>query len=229
MGPQQCGTAIWGCAAEAVVIIESRNRFVECDMAISTSVLRRAPTAPIWCLMLASAAAQTPAGTILGPGDGEHLTRRWGYPLTIKIDPVTAGSKDFVAGTEDLAPGTEIPMHRHHHMEEIVIIQSGDDVVARIGDQQRHVGPGAMAFGPPNTWMCFQNVGTSVARVTWIFSRPGFETYVRATSVPAGQPVVALTATEMDKIRQEYIGEIELAARAGTTYPGGCLDAVPGR
>jgi CubicO group peptidase (beta-lactamase class C family) len=48
-----------------------------------------------------------------------------GLPLTIKIDPVTAGSKDFVAGTEDLAPGTAIPMHRHHHMEEIVMIQSG--------------------------------------------------------------------------------------------------------
>jgi quercetin dioxygenase-like cupin family protein len=228
LGPQQCGTAIWGCAAEAVVIVESRNRFVEGDMAISTRVLRRAPTALIWCLMLASAAAQTPAGTIRGPDEGEHLMRRWGYPLTIKIDPLTAGSKDFVAGTEDLAPGTQIPMHRHHHMEEIVMIQSGD-VVARIGDQQRVVGPGAMAFGPPNTWMCFQNVGTSVARVTWIFSRPGFETYVRATSVPLGQPVVPLTAAELDQIRQKYIDEIELAAPAGTPYPGACLDAVPRR
>jgi hypothetical protein len=67
------------CSAEVVVIIENRNRFVGADMAISTGVLRRALTAPIWCLMLASAAAQTPAGTILGPDDGEHLTRRWGY------------------------------------------------------------------------------------------------------------------------------------------------------
>jgi quercetin dioxygenase-like cupin family protein len=195
-------------------------------MTLSTGVLRRALTAPIWCLMLASAAAQAPAGLILGPDEGEHLMRRWCYPLTIKIDPARAGSKDFVAGTEDLAPGTGIPKHRHHHMEEIVIIQSGD-VLAEIGDRQRRVGPGAMAFGPPNTWMSFQNVGTSVATVTWIFSRPGFETYVRATSVPVGQPVVPFTAAELDEIRKKYMDEIELAAPAGTTYAGACPNAVP--
>jgi quercetin dioxygenase-like cupin family protein len=191
--------------------------------AISAGGVSPALTALIFCqILLSSAAAQTSQGAIIGPDEGEHLMRRWGYPLTIKIDPVTAGTKDFVVGTEDLAPGADIPWHRHHHMEEIVIVQSGD-VVARIGDQQRRVGPGAMAFGPPNTWMCFENVGTEVARVMWIFSRPGFEDYVRATSVPLGQPVIPFTPAELDQIRQKYINDIELRAQPGTSYPKGCL------
>ncbi|WP_446471066.1 hypothetical protein [Xenorhabdus stockiae] len=34
---------------------------------------------------------QTPA--ILSVEEGEQLIRRWGYPLTIKVDPVTTGAK----------------------------------------------------------------------------------------------------------------------------------------
>jgi len=191
-------------------------------------VVRPALSALVFCqILVASAAAQTSPGAVIGPNEGEHLTRRWGFPLTIKIDPITVGSKDFVAGTEDIPPEKAIPWHRHHHMEEIVIVQSGD-VVARIGNQQREVGAGAIAFGPPNTWMCFENVGKDVARVLWIFSRPGFEVYVRATSVPSGEPVVPPSSEEMDQIRKKYFDEIELGAGSGTSYPKGCVgEPVP--
>ena len=191
-------------------------------------VVRATLTALVFCqILVSSAAAQTSPGAIIAPDEGERLTRLWGFPLTIKIDPVTVGSKDFVAGTEDLRPHQAIPWHRHHHMEEIVVVQSGD-IVARIGNQKRQVGAGAIAFGPPNTWMCFENVGENDARVLWIFSRPGFEVYVRATSVPFGQVPVPPSSEEMDQIRKKYLDEIELGAGSGMDYPKGCVrEAVP--
>lgn len=166
---------------------------------------------------LGQAQADAPRVTILQADEGEHLTRRWGYPLTIKVDPLTAGATSFSIGTEDIAPGKAIPAHRHMHAEEVVIVQSGT-VLAKVGEQTVKVEAGGMAFAPADTWMSYENIGTTTARVIWIFPKPGFEEYVRATSVPAGQPVVPLTAPELAAIRERYKEHIDLAQPATAVY-----------
>lgn len=166
---------------------------------------------------LGQAQADGPRVTILQDDQGEHLTRRWGYPLTIKVDPLTAGATSFSIGTEDIAPGKAIPAHRHMHAEEVVIVQSGT-VLARVGEQTVKVEAGGMAFAPADTWMSYENIGPTTARVIWIFSKPGFEEYVRATSVPAGQPVVPLSAQELSAIRERYKQHIDLAQPVTSVY-----------
>ncbi|AVS76949.1 cupin domain-containing protein [Paracidovorax avenae] len=167
--------------------------------------------------------AREPIPLLLQANEGEQLTRRWGYPMTIKVDPVTAGARDFSAGTEDIAPGKKIPLHRHPHMEELVIVQSGT-LLAHVGDQHRVVGPGGMAYAPAGTWMGFENTGNTTATVIWIFPRPGFEEYVRATSVPAGAAVTPLAGDELAAIRQRYRGHIELGGGDLAAYP---TEALP--
>jgi len=161
--------------------------------------------------------AAEPRVVILQADEGEHLTRRWGYPLTIKVDPLTAGATQFSIGTEDIAPGKAIPVHRHMHAEEVVIVQSGT-VLARVGEQAVKVEAGGMAFAPANTWMSFENIGSTPARVIWVFPKPGFEEYVRATSVPAGQPAVPFTAAELSVIRERYKDHIDLAQPTTAAY-----------
>ncbi|WP_340613344.1 cupin domain-containing protein [Xenorhabdus thailandensis] len=79
--------------------------------------------------------AKEPTATIITAEEGEQLTRRWGYPLTIKVDPITTGAKNFSVGTEDIPPGKAIPRHRHTHSEELIIVQSGS-VIAHIGNEK---------------------------------------------------------------------------------------------
>jgi len=162
--------------------------------------------------------AKDPTPTLLSPEEGEQLTRRWGYPLTIKVDPVTTGAKHFSVGTEDIPPGKAIPRHRHTHSEEIIIVQSGT-VLAHVGDQRRSLGPGSIAYAPADTWMGFENLGNTTATVIWIFPSPGFEEYVRATSVPAGSPVTPLTADELNTIRERYKAHIQLEGDNLSAYP----------
>ncbi|MCC8364974.1 cupin domain-containing protein [Xenorhabdus sp. PB61.4] len=159
---------------------------------------------------------QTPA--ILSVEEGEQLTRRWGYPLTIKVDPVTTGAKRFSVGTEDIPPGKVIPRHRHTHSEELIIVQSGS-VIAHIGNERRALSAGGMAYAPENTWMGFENRGNTTATIIWIFTTPGFEEYVRATSVPSGDPVIPLSASELVEIRKKYKSYIELEGGNFDSYP----------
>lgn len=169
--------------------------------------------------------AKQPSVVILAPDEGEQLTRRWGYPMTIKVSPATSGSKDFSIGTEDIPPGHAIPPHRHPDMEEVVVVMSGV-VEARIGEQVRKVSTGGLVFAPSNTWMNIANKTNSTATVMWIFPKPGFEEYVRATSVPAGQSVIPITPAELKAIRSKYNHCIELQAPSGAAYPTSASNTI---
>lgn len=144
---------------------------------------------------------------IIPPDGGERLTRRWGYPLTIAVDPITTGSKTLTVGTETLAPGLGIPKHRHH-MEEVLIVLAGT-VRAYVGDEQGEGGAGTIVFAPPNAWIQVDSLGPEDAVVVWTFAEPGFEEYVRETSVPRGETPTSMTPEEMDAVREKYKDTIE--------------------
>jgi oxalate decarboxylase/phosphoglucose isomerase-like protein (cupin superfamily) len=156
-----------------------------------------------------SAGPDEPKPLILGPDEGERLVRRWGYPLIIKVDRFNGGSRQFCAGTEDVGPGKAIPVHRHPHADELVIIMSGR-ALASLGTAQREIGAGSIVYSPRGNWMGFQNIGEDCLRICWIFCNLGFEDYVRATSVSAGAPLLSLAHGELMQIRQRFTGVIEL-------------------
>jgi quercetin dioxygenase-like cupin family protein len=155
-----------------------------------------------------SAAANSKGmGLILQADEGERMMRRWGLPMTIKIDPVNGGSKRLLVGTEDLPPGKSIPVHKHSHCDEVVIVLQGKGT-AILGERRQEVSAGAMLFIPEEEWVGLENTGPETIRFVFIFSELGFDKYLRATSVPEGQEVIPFTPKELAEIRQKFKGVI---------------------
>jgi quercetin dioxygenase-like cupin family protein len=123
--------------------------------------------------------------------------------VILKVDSVNGGSKHLIVGTEDLPPGKEIPVHKHSHCDEVVMVLKGTGS-ASVGEKSQAVSAGAMIFIPENEWMGLKNNGSDTIRVVFIFSEPGYEKYLRATSVPEGQEVKPFSPDELKEVRRKY-------------------------
>lgn len=147
-------------------------------------------------------------GLILAAGEGERLIRRqYGFPLIIKVDPTNGGSMHMVVGTEEIPAGKSIPVHKHSHADEFIVLQEGTASVT-LGARRQTANAGAMIFIPENEWVGLENVGRGTMKILFVFSAVGFEEYLRATSVPEGQEVKPFTPDELREIRQKYQAHI---------------------
>ncbi|HEV2388636.1 MAG TPA: cupin domain-containing protein [Candidatus Acidoferrales bacterium] len=142
---------------------------------------------------------------ILEKADGEKRVRRpieGSKPAAsvffLKIDPKNGGSKHLVMGLEQMAPGGVIPMHKHLEQDEILFIQNGTAHVT-LGSREQDVHGGATVFIPQGTWISVKNTGSESIGMVFVFSAPGYENYMRCTSVPFGQPVRPMTLKERDR------------------------------
>ena len=149
----------------------------------------------------ASVGASVPATPlILDAAAGERRVRRPGTsqlgvlttPFILKVDRRNGGSPDLVMGTEDIAPGSSIPPHRHLVADEIVFIHRGSGVV-ELGDRRADVAEGATVYIPRNVRITLRNTGTTPMSIVFTFSKPGFEELMRENSVLEGQPVLPLS------------------------------------
>ncbi len=162
-----------------------------------------------------SAAARTTKATrktplILEKNEGERrVFRGWpGHPdpgstFILKVDPKSGGSSRLVFGTEDLPPGETIPKHRHPSSDEILFLQTGTARV-HLGDSVREVRGGATVFIPADTWISVDNIGADVISLAFVFSAPGFEDFMRASSVREGEKNVPLSKAEDDEIQRKH-------------------------
>lgn len=150
---------------------------------------------------------------ILQENDGEHRLRRpkgqtsaahvGSIPeFIIKIDKQNGTAEDFVVLTEDLKPGAIIPFHKHHNGEEVLILEDGGATVM-VGDKRALAGPHAVVFIPRETWASVTNTANHPIHLYALFSRPGFEEYLRARSVRPGEPVAPLTAEEFHHAEEQ--------------------------
>ena len=121
-------------------------------------------------------------------------------PFILKVDGRNGGSRDLVMGYEDIAPGHTIAPHRHLMADEIIFVHAGAGVV-ELGDRQTPFGTGATIYIPKNVRVSVHNTGPVPLSIAFVFSKPGFEAYLRDTSVPEGQPAAPLSSAEMDSIR----------------------------
>src|SRR5215467_8756585 len=128
---------------------------------------------------------------MLEKNEGEHRVRRpRETPIptsefTIKIDRKNGGSQKMWLGTEEIPPGGIIGRHKHLGQDEILLIQTGSAHV-RLGTQERDVHAGAIVFIPSDTWISLKNTGSEIINLAFVFSDPGFDEFMRCTSVPAG-------------------------------------------
>ena len=150
-------------------------------------------------------AAIKPTPLILAADDGERreFRTRPGVTFTVKVDPKNGGSEHMAVMTEDMAPGDRIPIHRHPHADELILIQSGTAIVT-LGNKVQEVHAGAMVFIPSDTWIGMENIGKDHLTHVDIWSAHGFEEYMRAISAPAGSPVTSLSKAEVEELRKKY-------------------------
>ena len=132
----------------------------------------------------ASTSQSAPNPLLLEKNEGER--RLWRDPppgdFILKVSPKNNGSQHLVMVTEDMAPGDEIPTHKHLGQDEILYVGTGT-VHVHLGDQERDLHAGGTVFIPAYTWVSVKNVGTETVSLVGIFSAPGFENHMRCESV----------------------------------------------
>ena len=167
-----------------------------------------------------------PTPLILQENDGERRLRRPGGPrgsgsvpeFIIKIDGQNGNAEDFYVGTEMLKPGGMIPFHKHHNSEEVVILEEGGATVT-VGDKRAIAGPHSIVFIPRETWVSIVNTGNAPIHLYALFSRQGFENFLRARSVRPGEPLTPLTPDEVR--RAALAGHVTPWDTAQGPYPPG--------
>jgi len=148
---------------------------------------------------------EKPSPMILAANEGEQreFRTRPGVTFTLKIGPKNGGSESMAVVTEDMAPGDKIPTHKHPHADELIFIQSGTGQVT-VGDHTGTVRAGAIVFIPRDTWISLENIGTDRLTHSDVWSLAGHEEYMRAISVPIGQPIIPMSSDELLEIRKKY-------------------------
>ena len=154
-----------------------------------------------------STAARTPL--ILTREEGERRIRRvmGGALAIIKVDRRNGGSPGLVMGYEEIPPGQAIQAHRHPAMDEIIFVHAGTGA-AELGDRTATVGPGATIYIPQASRVMLRNTGDAPLAIAYFFPEPGYEEYLRDTSVREGQPAPVLSGPELAQIRERHKAHI---------------------
>lgn len=158
------------------------------------------------------------AGLILEKSEGEHRTRRpreLSMPASafmIKVDRRNGGSQKMWLGTEEIPPHGVIQRHRHLDQDEILLIQAGTAHV-RLDTEDRDAHAGAVVFIPSGTWIGLENTGSENVSLAFVFSDPGFDDYLRCTSVVTGEASSKLTPDELRECQRQGRFEFEDARR----------------
>ena len=159
---------------------------------------------------------------ILQEDDGEQLIHTSGplkgLPFIIKVDSANGGAEDFFVFTETLAAGQTIPFHKHHNAEELLLLEEGGATVM-VGDKWAATGPRSMVFIPRDTWISATNKSKQAIHVVAVFSRPGFDRYMRAIGATPGAPTSAVNPDELPRLRA--LGHATYWDTAQGPYPPG--------
>jgi quercetin dioxygenase-like cupin family protein len=121
--------------------------------------------------------------------------------VRIKISPAPPGRLAMI--TQDVTPGTSIPIHLHEREDEIIFIQSGRGV-ATLGDQSIPLGAGSTLVVPQNTWHGGRNTGSEILKWIAIYSPSGFEGYFReiGRQTPTDPPKVLSPEARVERDRR---------------------------
>jgi quercetin dioxygenase-like cupin family protein len=109
-------------------------------------------------------------GVILRPADGVRVPPfRDGRTMLLKIGPTLTSSQELFIATEEMPPGTAIPLHRHERHEEALFLHRGQ-VTVSLGARRVVAEAGTLVYIPPDTWTGVENTGRDTASVVGIFA-----------------------------------------------------------
>jgi oxalate decarboxylase/phosphoglucose isomerase-like protein (cupin superfamily) len=144
------------------------------------------------------------SGLILQVDEGERRVRRASnFPFIIKVDRNNGASPDLVMGYEELPVGSVISPHRHLLADEIIFVHRGSGV-ATVGTLEAPIAEGATVYIPRNVRITLRNTGSTPMAIAFVFSKPGFEEYLRDVSVLEGQPRTQLSEAERNALREKH-------------------------
>jgi quercetin dioxygenase-like cupin family protein len=161
-----------------------------------------------WLLAPFQSRSEEPApaaatGAAIPPDDGEHLLigpRR--APVTIKVGRHNNSSR-MAVGTENIAPGDRIPIHKHGREDEIIFIHSGEGTMT-LGEERIAVKNGATVFVPQGVWHGLENSGTEMLVMLWVFSPSGFEQYFRDIGVKPDEKLLSRTNEQWHAVDAQH-------------------------
>jgi quercetin dioxygenase-like cupin family protein len=141
-------------------------------------------------------------GRGLAASDGE-LVYVGRDPVRIKISPSGAPAR-FAMITQEVSPGTSIPIHAHDREDEIIFIQSGRGE-GTVGEQIVQLAAGSTLYVPQGTWHGGRNTGPDVMMWIAIYSPSGFEGYFREIGRRApDDPPRRRTPEQRDALDKRY-------------------------
>jgi quercetin dioxygenase-like cupin family protein len=112
-------------------------------------------------------------GEIVWLGGGENI----GRPVEILVEPGTTGTTAFTMGAQNLAPGGQVPTHRHPY-EEILFVYQGCARIT-VGGVAHEIGRETAVFIPRDADHSIENIGNKELRLTFTLSPPGYENVFR--------------------------------------------------
>jgi quercetin dioxygenase-like cupin family protein len=143
---------------------------------------------------------KTPAAIRADDGELVYVGRD---PVRIKLSPQGIRGP-FGMITQEVSPGTTIPIHLHEKEDELIFIQSGEGE-ATLGEQVVKLAAGSTLFVPRGTWHGGRNTGAGVLNWIAIYTPSGFEGYFREIGrrTPDEAPR-STTAEEREARDREY-------------------------
>ena len=112
-----------------------------------------------------------------------------------------------------VAPDKGVPRHTHTREDEALFVLSGE-LEATVGDEIFTLRAGETLIAPRNIPHALRNSGKVDNHYLIMFSPAGFEEFLKATSVPAPDDVVAPTDPPAIAVRNVF----ELAAEYGIQF-----------
>ena len=143
---------------------------------------------------------KTPTAMAVSDGELVYVGRD---SVRIKLSPQGIRGP-FGMITQEVSPGTTIPVHLHEKEDELIFIQSGEGE-ATLGEQVVKLAAGSTLFVPRGTWHGGRNTGTGVLNWIAIYTPSGFEGYFREIGrrTPDEAPR-STTAEEREARDREY-------------------------
>jgi quercetin dioxygenase-like cupin family protein len=139
----------------------------------------------------------------IGASDGE-LVYVGRDPVRIKLNPRgTRGPFGMI--TQEVSPGTTIPVHLHEKEDELIFIQSGEGE-ATVAEQVVKLAAGSTLFVPRGAWHGGRNTGASVLNWIAIYTPSGFEGYFREIGRRTPDEAPRSTTAEEREARDREFG-----------------------
>lgn len=137
------------------------------------------------------------------PDECEAVYVRENTLITFHLSKSTDGNSSISLLSEELIPGSTIPVHKHVYADEFFLFLSGNGQIT-INDTAYPFKPGTTGFVPKDTFHGIKNTGTEKVSFFFGYSPAGFEDFFRRIGTPKGQVFKAKEKTEIDEIASKY-------------------------